>query len=566
MEAGVGRCSNGDLGAVREGATAVNGTHQWVLRFHDNGVEGRNRLEISSERGVLLQLERARVGGEAVIPFGENGIFVRNCIDLDDASFRIATTTGYGAQSGVVGKHVDRVIGRAVLVELGSERLVFVYDDPAGIGGDAIVPADEDVIRVGAGIQEDGVAIVVSASATDGSALFRVAGGTDFVGYHAKLGDIGGIAFHQNVAWVFDGAVGPMLENIARIAVGGQFDDGAVIIRAGPVDATGAFGGHVGLDEALLDPEMCRIDVVFRDDDGARIVGDVIGPAHKLKSQIGRGGHHYGVVVIIDAAPRHGTPVHVVGQCGDGVLANAKRGGEGAVLGDDDLARVGVAAIVPAFELEAGVGCGLKREGVAVMVGAAATDGTAVFGCCRGLNEVIEETEMCDKSAVLGNNDVAWVFGDAVVPVKEFGTHDGEGRDGGRVAVEVGAAAFHGAPTRAVGHDGEGVVGANSWDDGKSHNFVATFRLIEDLAVFPNGGCAIDFASIINAKLVDDQVKNITFVGKGVAIEHFTVLPNDQGVVEVASEVNATVEDCQSLKPCLIVHAADTENDGAVLP
>ena len=68
----------------------------------------------------------------------------------------------------------------------------------------------------------------------------------------------------------------------------------------------------------------------------------------------------------------------MVGDDFDGVLADGEEGDEGAVVGDDDVARVVDEAVVPGEELMANVGDGLDLDGVAKGVGAATADGAPV--------------------------------------------------------------------------------------------------------------------------------------------------------------------------------------------
>ena len=56
-----------------------------------------------------------------------------------------------------------------------------------------------------------------------------------------------------------------------------------------------------------------------------------------------------------------------------------------------------------------------------------------------------------DKSAVLGDDDLAWVVGDAVIPTKELVAYDGGCANDGGVTIVIDASTGNCAPSSAVG-------------------------------------------------------------------------------------------------------------------
>ena len=123
-----------------------------------------------------------------------------------------------------------------------------------------------------------------------------------------------------------------------------------------------------------MDAETGGIGDVLGDDDGARVVGVVVVPSNKLKTDVGRSRNLDGIAIIIGAAARHCTPSGMVGFDFDNALADGKQGNESAVLEDDDVARVAEITIVPAEELMARVGMGIDGDGVSIVVCAASAD------------------------------------------------------------------------------------------------------------------------------------------------------------------------------------------------
>ena len=400
--------------------------------------------------------DAAWVVGVTVVPACEVCTSVRCGADVDGGAFGIGTAARHGAQLGIVGQHVNGVLRCTVEVEQSLVVGVARYGDVTRVAGDAIAPAEEDVVVVGRGGEYSSATVVVCASTSHAAALHRVALGGDFILQWREDGGIGGVAFHEYAAWVVHDAIVPHAVDIASVAVCGQMYRGAIVIGAASVDRSRTIWRDFGLDEALLDAKMGSEGDVLFDDDGARVVVVAVVPAVKLEAEVGRGRNLYGVAIIIGATTCHRAPCGMIAHNGDGVLQCAKHGGEEAVLGDDDGARVIGDAVVPAIEGKARIGRGRNLYGVAIVIGAAACHRTPFGMVGDDFNGVLQCAEMGDEGAVLGDDDGAWVVHVAVAPSEEGVACVGDGLDGDGPAIRIAAAARGGAPTCTVGFDGDG--------------------------------------------------------------------------------------------------------------
>ena len=154
----------------------------------------------------------------------------------------------------------------------------------------------------------------------------------------------------------------------------------AVRIIASASHEAHAFGDDLSLDEALLYAELGDETAVLRDDDIARVVGDAVVPHLKNETGIGNGFEVERVAIVVDAAVGDGSSVFGLNGGRDVIIDEAEIGGEGAILCDDDGARVVSDAVIPVKELAAKVGNGFDDGSVAIIEGAAARHGAPSGG------------------------------------------------------------------------------------------------------------------------------------------------------------------------------------------
>ena len=126
--------------------------------------------------------------------------------------------------------------------------------------------------------------------------------------------------------------------------------------------------------------EQSNEAAVLRDDDFTRIVGDAVGPHLKDETGIGYGFEVERVAIVVDAASNDGSSVFGLNGGRDVITDEAEIGSEGAILCDDDGARVVGDAVIPVKELAAKVGDGFDDGSVAIIEGAAARHGAPSGG------------------------------------------------------------------------------------------------------------------------------------------------------------------------------------------
>ena len=256
---------------------------QWILRPHNDGVghDGRNVLEHGGESHVFRDGNAAGIVGVAIVPAVEYNVFVRCCTNLDSCAFWIGATARHSAQFGVVSQYGDGVLGCALLMEQRFIAGILCDGDVTWVAGDAVAPTDENVILVGCSRQCGGAAVIVYTRTGHRTAFHWVAFGGDFVLEEPEHGGVGGVAFHEDGSRIGDDSIIPFAEHIAWIAVCGQVDGLAIIVRAASYDGACVLRIHFSGDDALPYLEMCGVGLVFGDNDGSWVGHVTIGPAIK---------------------------------------------------------------------------------------------------------------------------------------------------------------------------------------------------------------------------------------------------------------------------------------------
>ena len=246
------------------------------------------------------------------------------------------------------------------------------------VAGDAVAPAEEDVVLVRCCREGGCAAVVVGAGACHGATFHGVGLCGDFILQWGEDCGVGGIAFHEDATRVGDVAIAPLAEHIACVAMGRKVDGRAIVVGAAAVDGTRVFRIDFGGDDTLSDLEMCGEGLILGDDDGAWVGCDAVVPSGEGEAHVGCGFNLDGVAVIIGATACHGAPTRMIGDDFDGVLAFGEEGDEGAVLRDNDVAWVVDDAVIPSEELMTEIGNGFDLDGVAIRIGTPASDGAPI--------------------------------------------------------------------------------------------------------------------------------------------------------------------------------------------
>ena len=221
------------------------------------------------------------------------------------------------------------------------------------------------------------------------------------------------------MARVVQNVIIPNFELESGVVLGHQKDGVAVAVGAATNHGAAFSRGDFCVDDTLSEAEGSGIDVVSGDDDAAGIVADAIVPGHEFIAQVGCGFQLDGVAIGINAAACHEAGALGYDLRFDGALQATEEGDKAAVLRDHDVARVVGDAVVPHLENITFIGCCPKGNGVAIVIDAAFGHGSRILRVDGGCDGIVYRTEISGEDAVLCDDDIKRVVGDAVVPIEE---------------------------------------------------------------------------------------------------------------------------------------------------
>ena len=200
-------------------------------------------------------------------------------------------------------------------------------------------------------------------------------------------------------------------------------------------------------------------------------------PLHKVVAVVGGGGDADEVLVVIDPAAAHIAHVGVGVGHGDGAHVADEDGGKRAVAHGGEVAGILCVAVAPPQEVVAAVCSGGQshRRVIAVKAGTAHAAHGRVIRMDGDIAVVHHENG--GEGAVLCHGDVAWVGGDAVVPLQEVVARLCHSIDGCGVVATGGLLSHRGGAHHLV-------VAANGQSVGRSSNDVReVFPVVGDVVV-----------------------------------------------------------------------------------
>ena len=236
-----------------------------------------------------------------------------------------------GTTSGRIGRDGNHIAVQAEVRHQGSGSSHF--ERIARVGGNhcsSLGPVDEGIARSGGGRQRGSLAMVISASASDGTASGRIGRSGNRIAVQAEVGNIGSRAFNRKANGRVGGDhcsfLGPVDEGIARSGGGRQRGGLAMVISPSACDGTasgriGRGGNHIAVQAEVRyqSHSLSHFERV------ARVGGDhrpVLGPVDEGIARSGGGGQRGGLAMVISASASDGTTNGRVCRNGDfeGVL------------------------------------------------------------------------------------------------------------------------------------------------------------------------------------------------------------------------------------------------------
>ena len=353
-----------------------------------------------------------------------------------------------------------------------------------GIGGGAVVPADELVTGNGAGGQGNGGVILgLSGAGRNGTHKDIVANSGDIdknaVEHSYDVGILGEVEGHRSKLGAF--TILEVVKHITGSGSGGDFNTGHLVVRTGAGEGCcciGRVGG--GSDGELADHEGGCPGFSSGSVESIGVIcngGGTVAPALELIAVVGGGGQGYGSTVIDSLIGGRGNRTVGVGGGGDGHLIDSEGGGNidvglnglGAAVGSGD-------SVAPGDEVVMVGGLGHEMNFGTVLNHVASGNTIAIDGAHIGIvggidNAMAVESEESVERSVGHQDNSALGIHDTVAPALEHMVSVGSGGGEGNLAGVLLDTALGDSTPCGIHMDGSVVIAG---DEGLQHDIAVT--------------------------------------------------------------------------------------------
>ena len=437
---------HGGGAAVLETAAAGHSAEVVIVAENADCMLGTHK--ISSICHIVIYSDGLGVVVTTITPMVENVMFEsvgsNGCLlaAVEDAA------AGNASPFGVVANHREGEL--CVRFKRGSEGDVLCHRDHPWVGGAAVIPLHEVMMRSRNGLQDGLAAVLVGATAGNG-ALIGVSGCNSYsVGVGCKESLVGSILGDQYGTVALGVPVIPLGEVVAVQGGGCQHGGSIVVVSA-------AAGNHalcrvyaVHREGVAVGRKLCGIGGIVGDSHRTR-VGDVaIRPLREVIAVIGGGRKSDSSVKVVGAAAgnRALLRIAVYSQC---VVVWREESSKSGIVDNRYFSRADGHPVVPLYEVVAGKGRCRQNGRVPQVVGAAAAHLSHGGRAVEHGDGVLRQGEDGGVGGVARHGDDAGHLGVAVAPLYEAVAAVGRGGQHNLRAVVICAAPRYGTLVRVVG-------------------------------------------------------------------------------------------------------------------